>query len=239
VFEKACIQAGVWRRAGLELFMSVNLSARQLADQRLASRLAEIMIRTEMVPAELSLEITETALVEDLGQARKGLREIHELGVNVSIDDFGTGWASLTYLREFPVHALKVDCLFVDGLSDRPRDLAIVKSIIGIGRELGLDVIAEGIETLDQRALLYQLGCERGQGYLFGRPVPAEELFVREQPSRRLPAESRVNRGEPALREVVCSPELHDPFGAPVPTAGASELSVGLAPAMNALATTR
>jgi EAL domain-containing protein (putative c-di-GMP-specific phosphodiesterase class I) len=99
------------------------------------------------------------------------------LGVHVSIDDFGTGWASLTYLHEFPVHALKIDRVFVHGLGTSSCDLAIVKSIIGLGSELGLDVVAEGIETLDQRALLYQLGCEKGQGYFFGGPAPAEELF--------------------------------------------------------------
>ncbi|MEY2400149.1 MAG: hypothetical protein QOJ08_260, partial [Ilumatobacteraceae bacterium] len=126
---------------------------------------------------DMWIEITETTLVEDLDQARTGLREIDALGVRVSIDDFGTGWASLTYLREFPVHALKIDYVFVRGLATSSCDLAIVKSILGLGRELGLDVVAEGIETLDQRALLYQLGCDKGQGYFFGGPAPAGELF--------------------------------------------------------------
>jgi PAS domain S-box-containing protein len=177
VLDKACTQARLWRDAGLNLFLSANVSARQLADRSLPARLADIMARTGTRPNDLWIEITETALVEDLDQARQGLRQIDELGVHLSIDDFGTGWASLTYLREFPVHALKIDRIFVDGLGSRSRDLAIVKSIIGLGRELGLDVVAEGIETLGQRALLYQLGCEKGQGYLFGAPAPADEVF--------------------------------------------------------------
>jgi PAS domain S-box-containing protein len=183
VLEKACTQMQQWRCAGLELYLSVNVSTRQLADECLSTRLADLMKRTQMQPDELWLEITETALVEDFDRARTGLRQIDELGVHMSIDDFGTGWASLSYLREFPVHALKIDRVFVDGFCSRPSDLAIVKSIIGLGRELGLEVVAEGISTLDQRALLYQLGCEIGQGYLFGRPTAPEQLFC--GPSQR------------------------------------------------------
>ncbi|MCU1503872.1 MAG: hypothetical protein JWM12_3226, partial [Ilumatobacteraceae bacterium] len=178
VVELACRQVQQWRAAGIDLYLSVNVSARQLADVCLPARLADILQRTGLNPEQLWIEITETALVEDLEQARTGLHQIDELGVHVSIDDFGTGWASLTYLHEFPVHALKIDQVFVDGLGRRPCDEAIVKSIIGLARELGLDVVAEGIETLDQRALLYQLGCEKGQGYLFGVPVPAAELVL-------------------------------------------------------------
>jgi PAS domain S-box-containing protein len=177
VLMQACLQAQRWRGAGLNLYLSVNVSARQLADGSLPARFAKTMSLTGMRPSDMWIEITETTLVEDLDQARTGLREIDALGVRVSIDDFGTGWASLTYLREFPVHALKIDYVFVRGLATSSCDLAIVKSILGLGRELGLDVVAEGIETLDQRALLYQLGCDKGQGYFFGGPAPAGELF--------------------------------------------------------------
>jgi EAL domain-containing protein (putative c-di-GMP-specific phosphodiesterase class I) len=186
VVDKACAQAQIWRRAGLNLYLSVNVSARQLADGSLPARLADTMTRTGMGPGELWLEITETALVEDFDQARKALRQIDALGVHVSIDDFGTGWASLTYLREFPVAALKIDRLFVDGLCTRASDLAIVKSILGLGLELGLEVVAEGIETSEQRALLLQLGCETGQGYFFGWPRPPDELFCSVQPGEKL-----------------------------------------------------
>ncbi|HWM19884.1 MAG TPA: EAL domain-containing protein, partial [Ilumatobacteraceae bacterium] len=188
VLEKACAQAQLWRDEGLDLYLSVNMSARQLADECLPTRLAGIVTRTDTGPGQLWLEITETALVEDLDQARKALRQIDELGVRVSIDDFGTGWASLTYLREFPVHALKIDRLFVNGLGNESSDLAIVKSILALGRELGLDVIAEGIETLDQRAILCELGCETGQGYFFGRPTPPDELLDKWRGDHRLPS---------------------------------------------------
>ena len=130
-----------------------------------------------MRSGQLWLEITETALVEDLDQARRALHQLDAQGVRVSIDDFGTGWASLTYLREFPVHALKIDRLFVNGLGTQSSDLAIVKSIVALGAELGLEIIAEGIETSEQRALLIQLGCENGQGYFFSGPSPSDELF--------------------------------------------------------------
>lgn len=188
VLEKACAQAQLWREEGLDLYLSVNMSARQLADECLPTRLAGIMTRTDTEPGQLWLEITETALVEDLEQARKALRQIDDLGVRVSIDDFGTGWASLTYLREFQVHALKIDRLFVNGLGNESSDLAIVKSILALGRELGLDVIAEGIETLDQRAILCELGCETGQGYFFGRPTPPDELLDKWRGDHRLPS---------------------------------------------------
>ena len=104
------------------------------------------------------------------------LREIDELGARISIDDFDTGWASLTYLREFPVRLLKIDGTFVQGLGESANDAAIVRSIISLGRELKLAVVAEGIETVEQRDQLLHLGCELGQGYLFGRPQPPEEL---------------------------------------------------------------
>ena len=134
------------------------------------------MAVTSMPAGKLWLEVTETALVNDIVQARAVLREIDELGARISIDDFGTGWASLTYLREFPVGLLKIDGTFVQGLGESANDAAIVRSIIFLGRELELAVVAEGIETVEQRDQLHHLGCELGQGYLFGRPQPPEEL---------------------------------------------------------------
>jgi EAL domain-containing protein (putative c-di-GMP-specific phosphodiesterase class I) len=204
VLDKACAQSKLWRDAGLDLYLSVNVSGSQLTDECLPARVAAIMARTGMPPQDLWLEITETDLVEDLDQAGSGLRQIQEQGVRISIDDFGTGWASLTYLREFPVHALKIDRLFVAGLGERPQDLAIIKSILAIARELGLHVIAEGIETLDQRARLYQLGCERGQGYFFAHPAPAEELF------RDLPVlPGHMPKWRHADNAVALTPSLH------------------------------
>lgn len=176
VLNTACRQAQLWRRAGHDVHLSVNLSARQLSDEHLPERLAGVMAVTSMPAGKLWLEVTETALVNDIVQARAVLREIDELGARISIDDFGTGWASLTYLREFPVRLLKIDGTFVQGLGESASDAAIVRSIISLGRELKLAVVAEGIETVEQRDQLLHLGCELGQGYLFGRPQPPEEL---------------------------------------------------------------
>jgi PAS domain S-box-containing protein len=173
---EACRQWAAWQRAGIDLQMAVNLSGRQLADPHLADRLADAMSAVSMRPGALWLEVTETSLVDDLDQATRALRRLVDQGARVSIDDFGTGWASLTYLREFPVHALKIDRVFVNGLGKDSADNAIVSSIISLGRELELSVVAEGIETAEQLAHLRQLGCELGQGFLFGRPQAPEDL---------------------------------------------------------------
>jgi EAL domain-containing protein (putative c-di-GMP-specific phosphodiesterase class I) len=191
VLESACNQLVSWRRQGRDLSLAVNVSALQLIDHQFTRRLEAIITRTGIEARHLWLEITETALVEDVAQATVALRAIDALGVRIAIDDFGTGWASLTYLREFPVHALKIDRTFVDGLGCRLRDQAIVRSIIQMGLELGLDVIAEGIETSEQQAALVALGCTTGQGYLFARPAPAETLFDGTGPAwQPLPANS-------------------------------------------------
>jgi EAL domain-containing protein (putative c-di-GMP-specific phosphodiesterase class I) len=155
---------------------AVNLSARQLLDNSLIDRLAAVMAATALPSGKLWLEVTETALVEDLDQAIDVLERIRDLGARIAIDDFGTGWASLTYLREFPVHALKIDRIFVAGLGTGSRDDAIVASMISLGHELDVVVIAEGVEREDQRRSLIDLGCIVGQGYLFGRPQPASAI---------------------------------------------------------------
>jgi EAL domain-containing protein (putative c-di-GMP-specific phosphodiesterase class I) len=177
VLGESCQQWSEWQRAGIDLHMAVNLSGRQLADPNLADHVATSMAAASMRPGTLWLEVTETSLVEDLELATNALRRLVDLGAMVSIDDFGTGWASLTYLRQFPVHALKIDRVFVEGLGRNGNaDVAIVSSIISLGRELELSVVAEGIETSEQLAHLRLLGCEFGQGYLLGRPRPAGEL---------------------------------------------------------------
>jgi EAL domain-containing protein (putative c-di-GMP-specific phosphodiesterase class I) len=126
------------------------------------------------MPADkLWLEITETTLVRDIDEATHSLHRIRDLGVSISIDDFGTGWASLTYLRQFPVNCLKIDRLFVGGLGIRSRDAAIAHSIVALAHELDISAVAEGVETLEQSTMLQEMGCEYGQGFLFGRPEPA------------------------------------------------------------------
>ncbi len=173
VLETACAQVQRWRDVGNELHVAVNLSCVQLLDERLPDRLAEILVATGLPADKLWLEITETTLVQDLDKATRSLHRIRDLGVSMSIDDFGTGWASLTYLRQFPVNALKIDRLFVTGIGLRTRDTAIAQSIISLADELGIGVVAEGVETLEQAAALRQMGCKYAQGFLFGRPEPA------------------------------------------------------------------
>lgn len=176
VMEEAGQQWLKWRHAGIDLHVAVNLSGRQLAAPDLVDRVGGVIAATSMAPGALWFEVTETSLVEDLDHATDVLRRITNLGACISIDDFGTGWASLTYLREFPVHALKIDRVFVAGLGKSITDTAIVSSIISLGLELGLSLVAEGIETTSQLDRLRSLGCELGQGYLFGGPQPPDRL---------------------------------------------------------------
>jgi len=164
VFDTACRQAAEWRRGGSDLGVAVNLSTKQFADVALFDNITEVLTASGLDPRALWLEVTETALVEDLDQA--------------TIDDFGTGWASLTYLKQFPVHVLKIDRSFVAGIDHNPQDAAIARSIISLGEELDMIVVAEGIETLAQQCALQTLGCSVGQGFLYGRPLPAAEVPI-------------------------------------------------------------
>ncbi|MGK2947704.1 MAG: EAL domain-containing protein [Acidimicrobiales bacterium] len=172
VLDKACRQATEWRRSGADIHLSVNVSTRQLADPEIVERFTRIIRESGLEPTSLWLEVTETAIVEELDQANRALRRLVDLGVGVSIDDFGTGWASLTYLHSFPVHALKIDRRFAARAGRTANDTAIVRSILALGAELDLFVVAEGIETQEQHDELRRLGCFFGQGYLFGRPTP-------------------------------------------------------------------
>ena len=174
VLNAARLQWAVWNDSGHRFYVSVNLSGAQLADPNLPSLIAA----TPLPEGQLWLEVTETSLVQDLAQAGQTLGRVTALGPKVAIDDFGTGWASMTYLREFPVHALKIDRSFVHGAGTSTVDTAIAASVLSLGRELGLHVIAEGIETPGQRDQLRDLGCELGQGYLFGRPAPPDQLYL-------------------------------------------------------------
>jgi PAS domain S-box-containing protein len=172
----ACRQLGTWRAAGRHLRLTVNISTRQLLDPHFVTDLQAVLAATGVARRTLSLEVTETALIEDVEAANRVLLQVADLGVGVTIDDFGTGWASLTYLQQLPITSLKIDRSFVAGLGDGRRDTAIVRSVLALGRELDMTVVAEGIETEEQLHLLQQLGCEYGQGYLVARPMPADQL---------------------------------------------------------------
>jgi len=131
---------------------------------------------SRLAPESLRLEITETAAMQDAGATARTLDSLKSLGVKVAIDDFGTGYSSLTYLKRFPVDALKIDASFVDGLGQDGQDTAIVRMIVALARSLGVNVTAEGVETEAQRRYLVALGCDRAQGYLFSKPLPAERI---------------------------------------------------------------
>lgn len=161
---------------GPVLQIAVNLSTQQLADPGLSDLVASVLADTGIAPQRLMLEVTETALLADTAAALTELDELRRLGVQIALDDFGTGFSSLTYLKRFPLHELKIDRSFVAELSIDPASDAIVASVIHLARAIGLSVVAEGVETEQQRRGLLQLGCTLGQGYLFGRPVPAEQF---------------------------------------------------------------
>jgi diguanylate cyclase (GGDEF)-like protein/PAS domain S-box-containing protein len=175
VFGEACRQAAEWHDNGAMVTMSVNLSPRQLAEPTLTDDIARILEESGVHPDAIWLEITENTLMSDAEAAATALASLRTLGVHLSVDDFGTGYSSMSYLKRFPVEALKVDRSFVDGIGREPEDTAICTAVVSLARALGVRSIAEGVETPDQMAELRALGCDLGQGYLFGRPQLAEE----------------------------------------------------------------
>jgi len=176
VLETACSQAAAWERAGQSLRIGVNLSPSQFQSGDLASSVAQALARTGLTPTSLELEITEDILLHDEQGALSTFLKIQALGVRIVFDDFGTGFASLSYLKKFPLDGLKIDRSFVFGLLANPDDAAIVNSTIGLSKQLGLSVIAEGIENQATADFLVSMGCEEGQGYCFGRPMPAADF---------------------------------------------------------------
>jgi diguanylate cyclase (GGDEF)-like protein/PAS domain S-box-containing protein len=174
VLETACKQARIWEKGGHNVRVGVNLSPSQLQSGDLATSVAEALEKTGLSPSLLELEVTEDILLRDEQRVLDTFVRIQELGVRIVFDDFGTGYASLSYLKKFPLDGLKIDRSFVLELLADSGDAAIVGSTIGLSRQLGLSVIAEGIENRATADLLVSMGCEEGQGYFFGRPMPAE-----------------------------------------------------------------
>ena len=176
VLQTACDQGAAWERAGHKLRIGVNLSPSQFESGDLAVSVAQVLAGTGLSPTSLELEVTEDILLHDEQGALKTFLEIQELGVRLVFDDFGTGFASLSYLKKFPLDGLKIDRSFVLGLLTDADDAAIVSSTIGLSKQLGLSVIAEGIEDRATADFLVRMGCKEGQGYFFGRPMPASEF---------------------------------------------------------------
>ena len=176
VLEEAVRQAREWQLAGLELAVSVNLSARNLLDVEFPDQVERLLTEAGLPPALLELEITETTMLSDGARTKSALDRLSGLGIRISIDDFGTGYSSLAYLRRLPISEIKIDRSFVMNMDGCEDDAVIVRSTIDLGRNLGLSVVAEGFESERIWTELRRLGCTSAQGYYLTRPVPAEEL---------------------------------------------------------------
>jgi len=166
-----------WRAAGFDIGLAINLSVRNLYDPDLVGNLARALDRTGFPKSDLMLELTETELMDDPSLAREVFTALRDLGVGTSIDDFGTGYSSLTYLRDLPLREVKIDRSFVGGIHRRTEEFAIVRSMIDLGHNLGLEVVAEGVEHADDVVLLHRLGCDLAQGFHLSKPLPLPELL--------------------------------------------------------------
>jgi EAL domain-containing protein (putative c-di-GMP-specific phosphodiesterase class I) len=183
VIQAACRQIRDWRSAGFAAPpVAVNLSARQFVSDSLIDDLVDALTLYGVAPSELEVELTESVLMADPERANQVLQQLHAMGVRISIDDFGTGYSSLSYLKRFPAQTVKIDRSFISGLPSDGDDTAITQAVIAMAHSLGLNVVAEGVETAEQLALLRKLGCDEAQGYLLGRPMPASDLAARLAP---------------------------------------------------------
>jgi diguanylate cyclase (GGDEF)-like protein len=206
VLDEACSQLRAWQRLQPELTMSVNVSGRQLQEGHIVDRVERVLRRTKVDPASLILEMTETVLVADQ-DAESVIERLKQLGVRLALDDFGTGYASISYLRRFPINILKIDREFTDAVETR-QGSALFAGIAQLGKSLGLDLVAEGIERREQVDLVRLLGCELGQGFLFARPVPADEALklIGPRAPRATGRRATDAKARPRLRSV---PPLH------------------------------
>ena len=173
MFAMACTQA---RRLPPDTYVSINVSARRLRIAGFDEVALGTIEASGLSPRRVRLEITEGALLDEPEQMRQVLLRLRYAGVLVQLDDFGTGYSSLSYLHRFPIHSLKIDRSFVADLSERGSSSVVVRAITALAESLGIEVIAEGIETAQQRQLLIDLGCATGQGFLFSHPLPIDEI---------------------------------------------------------------
>ena len=178
ILRRACLDAKGWP---VELQLSVNVSPVQLRDLTFPARLLGVLHETEFSPRRLEIEITETALMSDLETVKAVLVSLQNLGVKIALDDFGTGYSSLYHLRELKLDKIKIDRSFVKSIRDNPESNKIVTAILGLARSLSLPTTAEGIEDSETVTQMLALGCDIGQGYYFGKAMPAEDAkaFIR------------------------------------------------------------
>jgi len=177
VLDNACRQTVIWHDLGFtRVRLAVNVSGVQFRESDFVDKVARVLDRTFLRPTDLELEITESVAMDDVAATRARLREIEAMGVRVAIDDFGTGYSSLAYLKTLPIHTLKIDKSFVSNLATHDRDAAIVRTVIALASNLGLEVVAEGVERAEHASFLREHGCDLLQGYLYGEPMPAEAV---------------------------------------------------------------
>lgn len=184
ILSAACAQNKAWQESGLPpLRVAVNLSARQFQQEDLVERVAQILEKTKLASRYLELELTESAVMQDVEFTANTLRDLRKMGVHIAIDDFGTGYSSLSYLKKFPINTLKIDQSFIRDLTTDSNDAAIATAVIALAHSLDLKVTAEGVETQKQLNFLKKQKCDKMQGYLFSRPIPAkdfEKLLIKE-----------------------------------------------------------
>jgi diguanylate cyclase len=203
VITSACAAASSWGAVGV----AVNIAASDVTRASLVPTVRSAVGESGLNPAQLTIELTEHALVSDLDRATKNLRRLADDGVRISLDDFGTGYSSLLYLKHLPITEIKIDRHFTSGVTERDEDNAIVRGVVRLARAIGVDIVAEGVETEAQARMLTELGCRRGQGFLFGRPEPefephAHRFFV--------PSEPRTVRRPRRRGAPIASPEVQE-----------------------------
>jgi EAL domain-containing protein (putative c-di-GMP-specific phosphodiesterase class I) len=176
VLEEACRQGARWHAHGYRLDVSVNVSARQLESDQLIDDVWSALDESGFDPQSLTIEITETSIMRNVSAVVPRLAALKATGVRIAIDDFGTGYSSLAYLQQFPVDTLKIDRTFISAMATSPESGALVRTLVQLGRTLGLETLAEGIEEPEQRSQLERDQCDSGQGYLFARPLEAQAV---------------------------------------------------------------
>ncbi|MEP4193462.1 MAG: EAL domain-containing protein, partial [Sneathiella sp.] len=180
---EACAQRQKWTDAGVRDFpVAVNISAAEFQGDDFVPLVRKVLYDTKLPANLLDIELTESVIMQDRGQTKRNMLRLKALGVRLSIDDFGTGYSSLSYLSHLPASVLKIDKSFIDGVMVNAKDAAIARTIISLGENLGMEVLAEGVENLEQVAFLKEAGCHQAQGYVFSRPVPAEEIIDFKKP---------------------------------------------------------
>jgi diguanylate cyclase (GGDEF)-like protein len=188
VLREACNQMAEWHGRGDSLNLSVNISGRQLDDDRIIEHIRQALHTSGLPPASLIVEVTETALMRDANSAVRRLQAIKDLGVSIAVDDFGTGYSSLAYLQQFPVDCIKIDKSFTGAMAASPESLTLIRTLVQLGRDLGLKTLAEGVETTNEVDLLRADHVNEAQGFLFARPLDAKNLESQLLAPMRFPA---------------------------------------------------